>query len=356
MSTRNFRLSRRHVQPLCSLSWPTAGCRVWPGTTNVSTDSPSIVYDLDRPTRTGGRQVANAQAVSHLRSVGCEVVGGEGDSVAQVTPPSWRPDIEQAADLDEEVLRLEGYDTLPSRLPQVPAGTGLSSDQRVRRIVGDVLAGAGFTEVLTYPFTSTAELDAMRIPTDDVRREAPRLLNPMNDEFPLLRTNLLGGLLATAQRNLRRGLTDLAISEIGRVFIGAAPTGPALRPATDRRISAEEQAELDARLPDQPRHLAGLLTGEIEPAGWWGSGRRAEWGDAVEVARLIADAISAALEVRQGHSMPWHPGRCADLLVNGTVIGHAGELHPAVISAFELPARACALELDLDALIDARTG
>jgi phenylalanyl-tRNA synthetase beta chain len=320
-----------------------------------STEALSISYDLDRPTRTGGREVSHSVAVGHLRAVGCEVMGGEGGTPAQVTPPSWRPDLEASADLDEEVLRLEGYDSLPSRLPQVPAGTGLSADQRVRRIVSEVLAGAGCTEVLTYPFTSAAEFDAMRIPADDMRREAPQLLNPMNDELPLLRTNLLGGLLATAQRNIRRGASDVNVSEMGRVFIGVGPTSQAPRPATDRPITADEKAQLDARLPKQPRHLAVVIAGEVERSGWWGSGRRAEWGDAVEVALVLAAAISADLDVRQGSSMPWHPGRCAQLIVNDTTIGYAGELHPAVISGFELPARACAMELDLDALIDART-
>jgi phenylalanyl-tRNA synthetase beta chain len=209
--------------------------------------------------------------------------------------------------------------------------------------------------VLTYPFTSMAEFDAMRIPADDDRRKAPLLLNPMNDELPLLRTNLLGGLLATTQRNIRRGAVDVSVSEVGRVFIGAAPTTPAPRPATDRRISPEEQLALDSRLPDQPRHLALVLAGEVERAGWWGKGRHAEWGDAVETARVLAAAISVNIDVRQGQSMPWHPGRCAELKVNDAVIGYAGELHPAVVSAYELPARACALELDLDALIGART-
>lgn len=320
-----------------------------------STSAPVIDYDLDRPSRTGGRDVSHSQVVAHLRAVGCEVAGAQGGDRARVTPPSWRPDLEMSADLDEEVLRLEGYDTLPSRLPQVPAGTGLTADQRVRRLVSEVVAGAGGTEVLTYPFTSVADLDAMRIPADDERRDAVALLNPMNDEAPLLRTNLLGGLLSTVQRNVRRGASDLALSETGRVFVGAVPHSAAIRPATDRRISDEEKAALDARLPRQPRHLALVLAGDFERSGWWGDGRHAQWGDAVEIARVVAAAIAAPLDVRQGQLMPWHPGRCAELLLNDVVIGHAGELHPAVVSAFDLPARSCALELDLDALIAGRT-
>ncbi len=233
---------------------------------------------------------------------------------AQVTPPSWRPDLEAPADLDEEVLRLEGYDSLPSRLPQVPAGTGLSADQHVRRMVGEVLAGVGCTEVLTYPFTSVAEFDAMRISADDPRREAPRLLNPMNDELPLLRTNLLGGLLATAQRNVRRGSSDVSISEIGRVFLGIGPTTPAPRPTTDRPISADEQAQLDSRLPKQPRHLAVVIAGEVERSGWWGSGRRGEWGDAVAGCS------------RSG-SRHQHRPRCASGLVDAMASGSLRRAH-----------------------------
>jgi phenylalanyl-tRNA synthetase beta chain len=92
------------------------------------------------------------------------------------------------------------------------------------------------------------------------------------------------------------------------------------------------------------------LSGHREPRGWWGTGREATWADAVQAARLVAAASGVELTVRAGERAPWHPGRCAELLVGETVVGHAGELHPRVCAALELPPRTCAMELDLDAL------
>ena len=96
-----------------------------------------------------------------------------------------------------------------------------------------------------------------------------------------------------------------------------------------------------------------MLTGDFTPAGWWGAGRAASWADAVQAARI---AIAAAgipadrVAVRAAEYAPWHPGRCAEVLIDDVVSGHAGELHPGVVSALELPKRTCAMEIDLDAI------
>ena len=106
-------------------------------------------------------------------------------------------------------------------------------------------------------------------------------------------------------------------------------------------------------MPAQPGHVAGVLTGRRERAGWWGPGRMADHTDAIELARYVARVVGVDVELRAVEQMPWHPGRCAEVLVDGEVVGHAGELHPAVVQALDLPARAVAFELDLDALIAA---
>jgi phenylalanyl-tRNA synthetase beta chain len=122
----------------------------------------------------------------------------------------------------------------------------------------------------------------------------------------------------------------------------------------DRRPTDEEIAELDAALPVQPRHVAAVLAGAREQAGWWGRGRPADWADAVEAARSVAREAGAELVVRKGQYGPWHPGRTAELVVvtdgTETVVGHAGELHPRVVKALGLPDRTSAMELDLDAV------
>jgi phenylalanyl-tRNA synthetase beta chain len=93
-----------------------------------------------------------------------------------------------------------------------------------------------------------------------------------------------------------------------------------------------------------------VLTGAVDPAGWWGPARQGGWADAVQAARLVAATVRVQLTVRAARQAPWHPGRCAALLRDDRVIGHAGELHPRAVAALELPERTCAMELDLDAL------
>jgi phenylalanyl-tRNA synthetase beta chain len=199
-----------------------------------------------------------------------------------------------------------------------------------------------------------ADLDALALPAGDPRRDVLTLVNPLSDEEPSLRTTLLPGLLAALRRNVGRGQGDVAVFELGQVFLrrdGQAPAAPTL--GVDRRPTDEELAAQEAALPAQPRHLAIALAGEREPRGWWGEGRAASWADAVQAARVSAAAAGVELTVRQGELAPWHPGRCAELLVGEAVVGHAGELHPRVVQALGLPPRTAAAELDLDALLAA---
>ena len=294
---------------------------------------------------------AKAASAGTRRARGLTVPGSsESDALLRVIPPSWRPDLTDPADLDEEVIRLEGYDTLSAVLPMAPAGRGLLPRQRLRRRIGRVLAGAGYVEVLAFPFIGPDELDALGLDEADPRRQALRLLNPLSKEQPLLRTTLLPGLLATARRNISRGFADLALFETGLVF---RPTDKEGDPAPLLSVAGpptpEQQEELDAALPRQPWRVGVVLTGQWEPAGWWGEGRPATWADAIQAARLVAAEAGVDLEVRADAHAPWHPGRCAALVVDDRVVGHAGELHPRVISAFDLPARSCAMELELDA-------
>jgi phenylalanyl-tRNA synthetase beta chain len=320
-----------------------------PGFTVVGTpyEPISIEMPVDLPGAVAGMPIPAEDVRAHLIAVGCTV---DGNETLQVRPPSWRPDLLIAADLVEEVVRLAGYDRLPSALPTAPAGTGLTRRQQLLRRISRAIAAAGYVEVLSYPFVAPSIHDALGLPAGDPRRRSLRLVNPISEDDPELRTSLLPGLLATALRNVGRGNRDLAISETGLVFLPGSSSGPAPLPGTDRRPSQDEIAGLDAALPVQPRHLGVVLCGEFEPHGWWGAGRPADWADAVEAARVAARAAGAELEVHRGDLAPWHPGRCAALSLDGEVIGHAGELHPRVIATLGLPERTCAMELDLDAL------
>jgi phenylalanyl-tRNA synthetase beta chain len=306
-----------------------------------------IALHSSRPAALSGMAIERDAVVQRLTEVGCVV---DGADVLQVQPPTWRPDLTDPADLIEEVVRLEGYDRIPSLLPSPPPGRGLTETQRLRRTVSRALGAAGFTEVLSYPFVSPAVHDAFGLAADDPRRRAARLANPLSDAEPELRTSLLPGLLAALNRNVGRGNRDLALFETGLVYLPVADAPPMPRPGVDHRPSDAELAALDAALPRQPRHAAVVLSGDIELRGWWGEGRRADWSDAIEAARAVAAAARVEFDFRRADVAPWHPGRCAEVLLDGKVIGHAGELHPRTIGALGLPERTAAMELDLDAL------
>jgi len=311
----------------------------------------SVDIAADLPARVSGMPIAADTAVARLRDVGCDVaISGER---LIVTPPSWRPDLTDPYDLVEEVLRLVGYDQIPSVLPAAPAGGGLTKAQRLTRRVGFALAGMGLVEAPAYPFLGQADLDALAIPADDRRRALVRLANPLSEEQPYLRTCLLPGLLGTLQRNLSRGAEGVALFETGPVFLGDVRSGGPLRPSVAARPSADELGALDALLPEQPTHIAAVLAGDREPKGWWGDPRPATWADAVAIARRVAGAMDVELVVDRGDEAPFHPGRCGRLFVGSDVIGHAGELHPRVLEGLGLPARTVALELDLGAMIAA---
>ncbi len=267
-----------------------------------------------------------------------------------VTPPSWRPDLLQPADLVEEVLRLEGLERIPSVLPSAPAGRGLSPSQRRRRAIGKALALSGYVEVLPTPFLPAGVFDAWGLPADDQRRHTTQVLNPLEADRPHLATTLLPGLLEALARNVSRGIVDVALYAIAQVVQPTQQTRSVGLIPVDRRPTDEEIAQLDASLPRQPQHVAAVLTGLREPRGPWGDGRPVEAADAFEAVRIIARASGIEVVLQAAQYLPWHPGRCAEVLIADQVIGHAGQLHPAVIERSGLPKGTCAVELNLDAV------
>ncbi|MFE1310106.1 phenylalanine--tRNA ligase subunit beta [Streptomyces sp. NPDC058755] len=330
-----------------------AGGTAEAGVTEVSAPSAphTITVPANHPDKVAGVDYGRETVVRRLQEIGCDVYGQDE---LIVTVPSWRPDLLEPNDLAEEVIRLEGYENLPSTLPKLPSGRGLTHRQRLHRRVGRALAGAGYVEAPNYPFVGEQIFDQLGLEADDPARRVVKLVNPLNDEEPALRTTLLPGLLGALRRNDGRGSHDLALFETGLVFQPREERRVAGHLPVDRRPTVEEIAELNAALPDQPRHVAVVLAGAGEQAGWWGAGRPAGWADAVEAARAVAREAGAELVVRKGQYGPWHPGRCAELVVvaDGTeqVVGHAGELHPRVTKVLSLPERTCAMELNLDAL------
>jgi len=308
---------------------------------------------LELPDRVAGVTYERGATVRRLQRVGCAVefdTNADGHGVVVATPPSWRPDLTQAADLVEEVLRLEGYDTIPSVLPPAPPGRGLSPVQLRRRAVSRALAETGGVEVLPFPFVGAATWDALGLPPDDVRRRTVRVVNPLDADRPALATTLLPGLLDALVRNRSRGFSDLTLYAVEQVVLPHRSPVAMPDPDVAHRPTDAEYAQIRAALPAQPVHVGVVLAGDRERHGWWGKGRPVRWADAIEIGRLVGAAAGVELRVTAAALAPWHPGRCAALRVGDWIVGHAGELHPKVVEALELPERTCAVELDLDAL------
>ncbi|OBF88102.1 phenylalanine--tRNA ligase subunit beta [Mycobacterium sp. 852002-51152_SCH6134967] len=313
---------------------------------------PPVAMAADLPDRTAGVEYAPGTAERRLTQIGARVVAAEG--TLTVTPPSWRPDLRQPADLVEEVLRLEDLETIPSVLPLAPAGRGLTPVQRRRRAIGKSLGLNGYVEILPTPFLPAGVFDQWGLPADDVRRITTNVLNPLDSDRPQLATTLLPGLLEALSRNVSRGTVDVGLFAIQQVVQPTPDTRSLERIPTDRRPDDDEIAALNASLPRQPQHVALVVAGLREPAGPWGPGRAVQPGDVFEAVQVIARAAGVELSLRAAQRLPWHPGRCAEVVLgdrqSGTVVGHAGELHPAVVERSGLPKRTCALELDLDAI------
>jgi phenylalanyl-tRNA synthetase beta chain len=346
------------AQRVADLLAELAGGTVETAQTVIDTSVPPepVSIPVDHARDVAGASISVSETVTHLTAVGCEVRRASGESGERlvVSPPTWRPDLRDPNDFAEEVIRLYGYDKVPSVLPAAPGGHGLTVAQRRRRRVAQALVGAGLTEVVAYPFVGPADFDALGLPVEDERRATVLLTNPLSDEEPGLQTTLLPGLLRTAARNVGRGQTDLAVYLSSSVFTPRPDAKTAPIPAVTGRPADEELDAVYAALPEQPLHLGVVLTGARVPAGWWGKAEPFGWADAVQVARTVAAALGVDVAVRNGEYAPWHPGRCAEIvLADGTVAGYAGELHPKVCQAFGLPARTSAVEVDLDRLIAA---
>lgn len=321
------------------------------GTTATETapDIERIAFDPQLTARISGHTYENRNIEQILRSLGCEI--DNSDSLWKVKAPSWRPDLATAIDLVEEVIRIDGYDNVPTSLPTAPNGRGLTDAQKLRRRVGVFLAGRGLVEVRNYPFMGESELNDLSIPADDARRTAVRLANPLSDEQPLMRTTLLPGLFSAVNRNTSRGFSEVPLYEIASVSFAVPDTVDVPRPSVLAKPEQSELAQLQTLVPNQPTHIGAVITGAIQSSGWWGSSTVATWRDAIEIVLALSTELGIQVEVHATEVAPWHPGRCAVIKAGEVVIGHAGELSPRVIAATGLPTRSVAFEINLDELI-----
>jgi phenylalanyl-tRNA synthetase beta chain len=308
--------------------------------------APLVTIDPAYVSKTLGFDIPAKKVAEVLRVIGCDI----DEKSFTIDPPSWRADLLTAADFTEEVARMIGYDKIPSVLPPRPLHATLTPTQKRRRAVATMLASRGLAEVQTFPFTNQATIDSMGFVGE--RAATYKVANPMSEEFPLMRVHLVPGLIEVAQRNISRGAKDFAIFEMGSIFRSDQKLVPAISPDLSKRPSKTIIDEIFASVPPQGYHVAGLLVGKTENENWQGKARSYNWQDAISYAQDVLALCNLEWTVARSDLAPWHPGRCAELIVNGKAVAHAGELHPRIVSAYGLPERSVAFAVALSALPD----
>ena len=292
------------------------GAEVAPGMIDQRGDLPDrrpLRVRTARVNRLLGTGLSAEEMAGHLRSIGFGA-NAASDTDLAVTIPTWRWDTETETDVAEEVARLHGYENIERTVPTGNEAGGLSAYQKDRRLVREVLVGAGCYETQPMPFVAPGALAAVGLPEDGIT-----LSNPVDDSESVLRTSLLPGQLRAVAYNQRHFNGDVRLFEIGHVYL-PAPEG-----------------EL---LPDEREFLAVALAGEEAPA-------------AVAVLDLLSEALALpAVEIREAHLPGMHPTRAAEVVVAGRTRGSVGEIDPEVLDASGVLGRVAWLQLDLQEVLD----
>ena len=305
---------------------------------------PTFSIDPHDVSKILGFEVKPEEVARTLRVVGCDV----DEKKWVIDPPSWRADLANTSDIAEEVARIIGYESIPSILPNRPLHASLTPLQKRRRVIAQYLANRGFAEVLTFPFTNQKTIDDMGFVGP--RAATYAIANPMSDENPLLRVHLIPGLIEVAARNISRGAKSFAIFEMGSIFRSSQKLEASVSPDVAKRPSADVISKIFASVPQQAEMVSGLLVGKKEEDSWQGKSADYGWNDAIAFAQEILELAHLDYEVKRSDLAPWHPGRCAELIVDGKVVAHAGEIHPRILSQYNLPARSSAFAINLGAL------
>lgn len=253
-----------------------------------------------------------------------------GEESWRVFVPSYRRDISVPADLIEEIARLYGYDTIPSTLPAAPEVVGLltPAQQRVEK-VRSTMVSAGFSEIVTYSLAN--ELSYERLGLAERLERKLDLVVPLNDQLRFMRTSMLPSLVDTLIFNLNRGHKDLALFEIGRIYL-ANPEG----------------------LPTEERVLAVGMMGNAVAQAWHTTPRPCDFYDLKGVIEVVLEALGVN-DVRYqpgGEVAPYHPWRNARILWSGACIGSFGELHPKYVKEYGFTGPVVIGELNLETLLN----
>ena len=287
-----------------------------------------VTLRVARAVKVIGMPLTQAQCANALTRLGLPVV--EGDGVLTVAPPSYRFDLQIEEDLIEEVARMVGYDHLPHTPPRAPITAKIRAEaQRSPFAVRRTLAALGYQETINFSFVEERWEHELAGNPNPIK-----LLNPIASQMSVMRSSLIGSLLQVLRFNAARKAPRVRVFELGRVFL---------------RDASVKNSDSTVEGFDQPLRIAGLASGSADTLQW---GRKEQGVDFFDV----KGDVQALLAPLQAEFMPathpsMHPGRCAQVVLKGKVIGHVGELHPRWRQAYDLVVAPVVFELDLDAVL-----
>jgi phenylalanyl-tRNA synthetase beta chain len=296
-------------------------------TLNIPAITP-VTLRVARAVKVIGMPLTQQQCADALRGLGLQVAEGEG--TVTVTPPSFRFDLQIEEDLIEEVARMVGYNNLPTNPPLAPITAKVRPEtERSPSAVRRAIAALGYQETINYSFVEEAW------EKDLAGNASPiRLLNPIASQMSVMRSSLIGSLLQVVKFNADRKADRVRVFELGRVFL---------------RNDIVQSTDTTVQGFEQPMRVAGMAWGPVEPLGWQGKARNVDFYDVKsDVEKLLAPRKA---EFVAAEHPAMHPGRSAQVWLDGVVIGHVGELHPRWRQAWELSSAPVVFELSLDAVI-----
>lgn len=299
---------------------------------NTKTESETLEFRVPRFQAMMGETIPREFIVDMLQRLGCEVNVEEEDTL-KVVPPTFRPDLEREIDLYEEVLRLYGMDRIPSTLPGGPGRVGIKTEaQRIMDKINNTLRACGLNETMTYSFADPHELEQLRMPTEGMGIPV-ELLNPLNAEQSVMRQSIIPGLMRSVAYNQSRGVHNIQLYETGVVFFGAE----------------------GKKSPKERNRLAAVMAGAMNDPAWNKESLNFDFfggkGVIESLMRELALAKPRFKALSAEEAPHLQPGRAAQVLDGGTVLGWIGEIHPLACDTYEVQAPLVAFELDLDALI-----
>ena len=274
-----------------------------------------IPFDPDGINRLLGTEIDEETMLSYLYKLEL----GFDEETGEILVPSWRQDLERDADIAEEVARFYGYDKIPLTLPKGEATTGtLSFKLRVEEIVRRTAQHCGFSQGMCYSFESPKVFDKLLIPADSPIRNAIVISNPLGEDFSIMRTTSLNGMLTSLSTNYNRRNKNVRLYELGNIYL------PKQLPLTEL---PEERMQLTLGMYGEGDFytMKGAAEEILDAAGLTGS--------------LVCDPES-------GHPF-LHPGRQANLVYEGTVIGYLGEVHPTVTANYSIKGRVYVAVIDM---------